>query len=181
MCFLHPRRSGNKTELFSDLSAFPVLQERKEQIQAVINEIHCHRKEIRLTLKAPAFDYTTVSGLEVGTLSVCVKEVGGDWWSSLGCDGDLWHLRACLIKSNMFFHLSALVLCIKVLLIFLLLSAVSDWGEELGVVHCSTWVGQSQQVTSTHVIALVWSVCLSALVVFAAWTAFFFFKEFYYF
>lgn len=102
--FLHPWRSGNKTELFSDLSAFPVLQERKEQIQAVVNEIHYHRKEIRLTLKAPAFDYTTVSGQEVGSLSVFLKEVGGDWWSSLGCNGDLWRLRACLIKSNMFFH-----------------------------------------------------------------------------
>lgn len=74
--FLHPCRSGNKTELFSDLSAFPVLQERREQIQAVINEIHYHRKEIRLILNAPAFDYTTVSGQEVGSLSV--QEEGGD-------------------------------------------------------------------------------------------------------
>ncbi|XP_022622640.1 DNA mismatch repair protein Msh3 [Seriola dumerili] len=57
-------KSGNKTELFSDLSGFPVLQERREQIQTVLNEIQDHRKEIRLTLKAPAFDYTTVSGQE---------------------------------------------------------------------------------------------------------------------
>ncbi|CAG07808.1 unnamed protein product, partial [Tetraodon nigroviridis] len=57
-------KSGNKTELFSDLSAFPVLQERRKQIQEVIDEIHYHRKEIRLILKAPAFDYTTVSGQE---------------------------------------------------------------------------------------------------------------------
>lgn len=76
--FLHPLRSGNKTELFSDLSAFPVLQERREQIQAVINEIQNHRKEIRLILKAPAFDYTTVSGQEVGSLSVPLNDVGGD-------------------------------------------------------------------------------------------------------
>ncbi|XP_040011812.1 DNA mismatch repair protein Msh3 isoform X2 [Xiphias gladius] len=55
---------GNKTELFSDLSGFPVLQERREQIQTVLNEIQDHRKEIRLTLKAPALDYTTVSGQE---------------------------------------------------------------------------------------------------------------------
>ncbi|XP_040899208.1 DNA mismatch repair protein Msh3 isoform X2 [Toxotes jaculatrix] len=55
---------GNKTELFSDLSGFPVLQERREQIQSVLNEIQDHRKEIRLTLKAPALDYTTVSGQE---------------------------------------------------------------------------------------------------------------------
>ncbi|XP_071339367.1 DNA mismatch repair protein Msh3 isoform X2 [Trachinotus anak] len=57
-------KSGNKTELFSDLSGFPVLQERREQIQTVLNEIQDHRKEIRLTLKAPAFEYTTVSGQE---------------------------------------------------------------------------------------------------------------------
>ncbi|XP_070689505.1 DNA mismatch repair protein Msh3 [Pempheris klunzingeri] len=57
-------KSGNKTELFSDLSGFPVLQERREQIQTVLTEIQHHRKEIRLTLKAPALDYTAVSGQE---------------------------------------------------------------------------------------------------------------------
>uniref|UniRef100_A0A665SZ52 DNA mismatch repair protein MSH3 n=1 Tax=Echeneis naucrates TaxID=173247 RepID=A0A665SZ52_ECHNA len=57
-------KSGNKTELFSDLSGFPVLQERREQIQTVLNEIQHHRKEIRLTLKAPTLDYTAVSGQE---------------------------------------------------------------------------------------------------------------------
>lgn len=66
-------RSGNKTELFSDLSGFLVLQERKEQIQTVLSEIQDHRKEIRLKLKAPTLDYTTVSGQEV--LSVCVVGV----------------------------------------------------------------------------------------------------------
>ncbi|XP_068616934.1 DNA mismatch repair protein Msh3 [Brachionichthys hirsutus] len=57
-------KSGNKTELFSDLSSFPVLQKRSEQIHAAVNDILSHRKEIRLTLKAPALDYTSVSGLE---------------------------------------------------------------------------------------------------------------------
>ncbi|KAF3695607.1 DNA mismatch repair protein Msh3 [Channa argus] len=57
-------KSGNKTELFSDLSEFPVLQERREQIQAVLNEIQDHRIEIRLKLKAPMFDYTAISGQE---------------------------------------------------------------------------------------------------------------------
>lgn len=55
---------GNKTELFSDLSGFPVLQERTEQIQTVLCEIQDHRKDIRLMLKAPTLDYTTVSGQE---------------------------------------------------------------------------------------------------------------------
>uniref|UniRef100_A0A669C4T0 DNA mismatch repair protein MSH3 n=1 Tax=Oreochromis niloticus TaxID=8128 RepID=A0A669C4T0_ORENI len=57
-------KSGNKTELFSDLSGFPVLQERREQIQTVLREIQDHRKDIRLILKAPALEYTTVSGQE---------------------------------------------------------------------------------------------------------------------
>ncbi|KAM7415952.1 hypothetical protein PAMA_018156 [Pampus argenteus] len=57
-------KSGKKTELFSDLSGFPVLQERREQIQSVLNEIQDHRKDIRLVLKTPALDYTTVSGQE---------------------------------------------------------------------------------------------------------------------
>ncbi|XP_029018199.1 DNA mismatch repair protein Msh3 isoform X2 [Betta splendens] len=57
-------KSGNKTELFSDLSGFPVLQERRGQIQSVLGEIQDHRREIRLKLKAPTLDYTTVSGQE---------------------------------------------------------------------------------------------------------------------
>uniref|UniRef100_G3NR70 MutS homolog 3 n=1 Tax=Gasterosteus aculeatus aculeatus TaxID=481459 RepID=G3NR70_GASAC len=57
-------KTGNKTELFSDLSGFPVLQERREQIQAVVSQIQDHRREIRRALKAPALDYVTVSGQE---------------------------------------------------------------------------------------------------------------------
>ncbi|KAM6930900.1 DNA mismatch repair protein Msh3 [Xenentodon cancila] len=57
-------KSGNKTELFSDLSGFPVLQERTKQIQGVVTEIKEHRKDVRLMLKAPALDYTSVSGQE---------------------------------------------------------------------------------------------------------------------
>ncbi|XP_015245692.1 PREDICTED: DNA mismatch repair protein Msh3 [Cyprinodon variegatus] len=57
-------KSGNKTELFSDLSGFLVLQERMNQIQSVLSEIQLHRKEVRLVLKAPALEYTTVSGQE---------------------------------------------------------------------------------------------------------------------
>uniref|UniRef100_A0A1A8HDR7 DNA mismatch repair protein MSH3 n=1 Tax=Nothobranchius korthausae TaxID=1143690 RepID=A0A1A8HDR7_9TELE len=57
-------KSGNKTELFSDLSGFPVLQERTTQIQNVLGKIQDHRKDVGLVLKAPGFDYTTVSGQE---------------------------------------------------------------------------------------------------------------------
>lgn len=49
-----------------------------EQIQTVLREIQDHRKDIRLILKAPALEYTTVSGQEV---CVCVagseRKVGG--------------------------------------------------------------------------------------------------------
>lgn len=74
VCFC---RSGNKTELFSDLSGFPVLKERTRQIQTVLSEIQEHRKDIRLALKAPTFDYTTVSGQEVPPASLCENERNG--------------------------------------------------------------------------------------------------------
>lgn len=95
-------RSGNKTELFSDLSDFPVLRERREQIQEVVDDIYEHRKEIRMTLKAPALDYTAVSGQEVPPVCVCVGErlVGGDWWPELGGwlsrSDDLMSARMCV-------------------------------------------------------------------------------------
>lgn len=57
-------RSGNKTELFSDLSDFPLLQKRKEQIQAVLDEIQDHINEVRMVLKNPSLCYKTVSGQE---------------------------------------------------------------------------------------------------------------------
>ncbi|XP_039658069.1 DNA mismatch repair protein Msh3 isoform X4 [Perca fluviatilis] len=74
-------KSGNKTELFSDLSGFPVLQERREQIQTVIDEIQDHREEVQQTLKAPALDYTTVSGQEflIEVKNSLTSAVPPDW------------------------------------------------------------------------------------------------------
>lgn len=105
VCFC---RSGNKTELFSDLSGFPVLKERTRQIQTVLSEIQDHRKDIRLVLKAPAFDYSTVSGQEVPPAFVCVRmkeKVGGNWWpfwievsaTMMVYDGfnSKWHMPGC--------------------------------------------------------------------------------------
>lgn len=43
-----------------------------EQIQTVLREIQDHRKDIRLILKAPALEYTTVSGQEV-CVCVCTR------------------------------------------------------------------------------------------------------------
>jgi len=81
-------RLGNKTELFSDLSGFPVLQERTKQIQTVLGEIQEHLKDIRLMLKAPALDYTTVSGQEVPPLFVCM------------CEGKRWKKGGISMMSN---------------------------------------------------------------------------------
>uniref|UniRef100_A0AAY4C5U1 DNA mismatch repair protein MSH3 n=1 Tax=Denticeps clupeoides TaxID=299321 RepID=A0AAY4C5U1_9TELE len=55
---------GHKTELFTDLSDFPAIQERKDEMQAVLAEILSHRTEIRQTLRNPSLDYVTVSGQE---------------------------------------------------------------------------------------------------------------------
>ncbi|XP_016898402.1 DNA mismatch repair protein Msh3 isoform X2 [Cynoglossus semilaevis] len=57
-------KSGNKSELFSDLAGFPVLRERREQIENVFSEVQEHLKEIRKILKTPTLDYKTVSGQE---------------------------------------------------------------------------------------------------------------------
>lgn len=58
-------RTGNKTELFEDLTDFPVIKERKEEIQAVLSEMMEHRRELAIVLRNPSLDYTTVSGQEV--------------------------------------------------------------------------------------------------------------------
>ncbi|XP_046871393.1 DNA mismatch repair protein Msh3 isoform X5 [Hypomesus transpacificus] len=57
-------RAGDKKELFSDLTGFPVLQEHHQQIQEVLTDILDHLREVRLTLKTPSLDYTSVSGHE---------------------------------------------------------------------------------------------------------------------
>ncbi|KAK1792191.1 hypothetical protein P4O66_012148, partial [Electrophorus voltai] len=57
-------KMGDKTELFVELTDFPVIRERKAEIQAVLSAIMEHRRELRLVLHNPTFDYTTVSGQE---------------------------------------------------------------------------------------------------------------------
>lgn len=51
--------------MFVDLTDFPVIQNRKEEIQSVLSDIMEHRREVRLVLKNPSLDYTTVSGQQV--------------------------------------------------------------------------------------------------------------------
>uniref|UniRef100_A0A671KX91 DNA mismatch repair protein MSH3 n=1 Tax=Sinocyclocheilus anshuiensis TaxID=1608454 RepID=A0A671KX91_9TELE len=58
-------KTGNKTEMFVVLTDFPVIRNRKEEIQSVLSDIMEHRREVRLVLKNPSLDYTTVSGQQV--------------------------------------------------------------------------------------------------------------------
>ncbi|KAG8598457.1 hypothetical protein GDO81_002618 [Engystomops pustulosus] len=57
-------KTGNKTDLFKDLTDFPKIKERKAEIQEVISQIQGHLQEIRHILKNPSLSYTTVSGQE---------------------------------------------------------------------------------------------------------------------
>jgi len=72
---MDPFRTGNKTEMFVDLTEFPVIQKRKEEIHSVLSDIMEHRREVRLVLKNPSLDYTTVSGQQVIASSILLTPV----------------------------------------------------------------------------------------------------------
>uniref|UniRef100_A0A8C7CFK7 DNA mismatch repair protein MSH3 n=1 Tax=Oncorhynchus kisutch TaxID=8019 RepID=A0A8C7CFK7_ONCKI len=74
-------KSGDKRELFCDLSGFPVLQERRVEIQSVLTEIQDHRREVRYTLRTPTLDYVRVSGQEflIEVKNSMVSVVPSDW------------------------------------------------------------------------------------------------------
>uniref|UniRef100_A0A8C9RHN6 DNA mismatch repair protein MSH3 n=1 Tax=Scleropages formosus TaxID=113540 RepID=A0A8C9RHN6_SCLFO len=74
-------KAGDKTQLFSDLTEFPVIRERKDEIEAVLSQILEHRREVRLILKNPSLDYVTVSGQEflIEVKNSMVSSVPGDW------------------------------------------------------------------------------------------------------
>ncbi|XP_077722647.1 DNA mismatch repair protein Msh3 isoform X1 [Canis aureus] len=55
---------GDKTELFKDLTDFPLIKKRKDEIQEVTDKIQMHLQEIRKILKNPSLQYVTVSGQE---------------------------------------------------------------------------------------------------------------------
>lgn len=63
--FFHFFRIGDKTELFKDLTDFPLIKKRKDEIQEVTDKIQMHLQEIRKILKNPSLQYVTVSGQEV--------------------------------------------------------------------------------------------------------------------
>ncbi|XP_059500761.1 DNA mismatch repair protein Msh3 isoform X2 [Stegostoma tigrinum] len=72
---------GDKTQLFTDLTDFPVIQQRKLEIQEVLSRLQDHRREIRLILKKPSLDYVTVSGQEflIEVKSSLLSIIPADW------------------------------------------------------------------------------------------------------
>ncbi|XP_041090736.1 DNA mismatch repair protein Msh3-like [Polyodon spathula] len=74
-------KTGDKTELFADLTEFPVIRERKGEIQDVLSQIQEHRQEIRLILKNPSLDYVTVSGQQflIEIKNNMMSKVPADW------------------------------------------------------------------------------------------------------
>uniref|UniRef100_A0A8D2A4N2 DNA mismatch repair protein MSH3 n=1 Tax=Sus scrofa TaxID=9823 RepID=A0A8D2A4N2_PIG len=74
-------KNGDKTELFKDLSDFPVIKKRKDEIQEVTNKIQTHLQEIRKILKNPSAQYVTVSGQEfmIEVKNSAVSCIPTDW------------------------------------------------------------------------------------------------------
>ncbi|XP_017661720.1 PREDICTED: DNA mismatch repair protein Msh3 isoform X8 [Lepidothrix coronata] len=57
-------KTGDKTQLFKDLTDFPVIRKKKEDIQGVLSKIQLHLPDIRKQIKNPFAEYVTVSGQE---------------------------------------------------------------------------------------------------------------------
>uniref|UniRef100_A0A8D2PT02 DNA mismatch repair protein MSH3 n=1 Tax=Zosterops lateralis melanops TaxID=1220523 RepID=A0A8D2PT02_ZOSLA len=57
-------KTGDKTQLFKDLTDFPVIRKKKEEIQDVLSKIQLHLPDIRKQIKNPSAEYVTVSGQE---------------------------------------------------------------------------------------------------------------------
>ncbi|KAK3098520.1 hypothetical protein FSP39_020282 [Pinctada imbricata] len=74
-------RENDKTNIFKDESIFPSVLKRKSAIQDVMKDLQEHRREVRLLLKQPALDYTTVMGTEylIEVKNAIIKVVPQDW------------------------------------------------------------------------------------------------------
>ncbi|MXQ92354.1 hypothetical protein E5288_WYG021713 [Bos mutus] len=74
-------KTGDKTELFKDLSDFPLIKKRKDEIQDVTKKIQTHLQEIRKILKNPSAQYVTVSGQEfmIEVKNSAVSCIPTDW------------------------------------------------------------------------------------------------------
>ncbi|XP_038661311.1 DNA mismatch repair protein Msh3 isoform X1 [Scyliorhinus canicula] len=74
-------KTGDKTQLFTDLNEFPVIQQLKLEIQNVLSKLQEHRREIRLILRKPSLDYVTVSGQEflIEVRNSLLSIIPNDW------------------------------------------------------------------------------------------------------
>ncbi|XP_076055515.1 DNA mismatch repair protein Msh3-like [Oratosquilla oratoria] len=74
-------KDGKKTTLFCDVSMYPDVLKRKQEIKAVEDALNGLRSEIARTLRLPAFVYTSVSGLEylIEVKNAQLKAVPKDW------------------------------------------------------------------------------------------------------
>ncbi|XP_016076774.1 PREDICTED: DNA mismatch repair protein Msh3-like [Miniopterus natalensis] len=72
---------GDKTELFKELSDFPLIRKRKDEIQGVTDKIQMHLQDIRKLLKNPSAQYVTVSGQEfmIEIKNSAVSCIPSDW------------------------------------------------------------------------------------------------------
>ncbi|RLV97451.1 hypothetical protein DV515_00011743 [Chloebia gouldiae] len=57
-------KTGDKTQLFKDLTDFPAIRKKKEEIQDVLSKIQLHLPDIRKQIKSPSAEYVAVSGQE---------------------------------------------------------------------------------------------------------------------
>ncbi|KFO08216.1 DNA mismatch repair protein Msh3, partial [Balearica regulorum gibbericeps] len=57
-------KTGDKTQLFKDLTDFPVIRKKKEEILDVLSKIQLHLLDIRKQIKNSSAEYVTVSGQE---------------------------------------------------------------------------------------------------------------------
>ncbi|XP_068941129.1 DNA mismatch repair protein Msh3 isoform X2 [Petaurus breviceps papuanus] len=74
-------KTGDKTELFKDLTDFPSISKRKEEIQVVTTKINLHLEEIRRVLKNPSAHYKTVLGQEflIEVKNSLTSSIPSDW------------------------------------------------------------------------------------------------------
>ncbi|XP_060057082.1 DNA mismatch repair protein Msh3 isoform X2 [Erinaceus europaeus] len=77
----HAAKTGDKTELFKDLTDFPLIKKRKDEIKEVVDKIQVHLQEIRKILKNPSAQYVTVSGQEfmIEVKNSAVSCIPSDW------------------------------------------------------------------------------------------------------
>ncbi|XP_069080633.1 DNA mismatch repair protein Msh3 isoform X3 [Pleurodeles waltl] len=86
-------KKGDKTELFRDLTDFPIIKQRKSQIQEVVSQIESHMQDIRRMLKNPSATYVTVSGQEflIEVKNSLVSSIPADWLKVSSEFAELYH------------------------------------------------------------------------------------------